>query len=128
MKSPHQRGQNVGIFGVKIIVGTVQIRRHGGNSIEAVLGSVSLAHFNTCDLCNGIPFIGRLQGTGQERAFGNGLRSKFRINTGGSEEEDFFDAVAVRGINDVSLDLEVDGNEIGWIRVVSVDSADFCGC
>lgn len=33
-----------------------------------------------------------------------------------------------RRIDDVGLDLEIDGDEIGGVSVVGVDAADFCGC
>lgn len=35
--------------------------------------------------------------------------------------------MAVGGVDDVGLDLEVDGDEVGGVGVVGVDSADFCG-
>lgn len=36
--------------------------------------------------------------------------------------------MAVGGVDDVGLDLEVDSDEIRRIRVVGVDSADLRGC
>ena len=58
---------------------------------------------------------------------GNGLRSEFGVNARRAQEQELLDAMAVGGVDDVGLDLEVDGDEIRRIRVVGVDSADLRG-
>lgn len=118
----------MGIFRVEIIIWTVQISWHSGNCVPIVLNSVCLAHFDPRDFRNGVPFIGGLKWAGEERIFRDGLRSEFRVNARGAKEEDFFDTMAKRGVDDICLDLEVNGDEIGRVSVVGVDASYFCGC
>lgn len=115
------------ILGVEIVIWTIQIRGHCRNRIEFVLQSISLAHFNPSNLGNRVPFVRGLQRSRQQRAFGDGLGGEFGIDARGAEEEEFLDAMGVGGSDDVGLDLEVDGDEIGWVGVVGVDAADFRG-
>ena len=72
------------------------------------MDTVSLAHFDAGNFCDGVPLVGGLEWGGEECGLGYGLRGKFRVDAGGSEEEEFFDAEAEGGVDDVGLDLEVD--------------------
>jgi hypothetical protein len=40
------------------------------------------------------------------------LGGEFGVDAGGDKEEELLDAVAVRGVDEVGLDLEVDSDEV----------------
>lgn len=73
---------------MEVVVGAVQIRRHGGDGVEGVLEAERLAHFDAGDLGDGVPLVGRLEGGGEEGRFGDRLRGEFGVDAGGSEEEE----------------------------------------
>lgn len=88
------------------------------------MNSIGFAHLDPGDLGHGVPFVGGLQGSGEECVFRDWLGCEFGVDAGGAEEEELVDAVAVGGVNDVGLDLEVHGDEVGGVGAVSVDAAD----
>ncbi|PON70391.1 hypothetical protein PanWU01x14_080600 [Parasponia andersonii] len=123
VKPPHQRGEHVRVLRVKVVVGAVQVGGHSRDGVPAVLDPVRLAHLDPGDLGHGVPLVGGLQGAREEGIFGNWLRGEFWVDAGGAQEEELPDAVAVRGVDDVGLDLEVHGDEVGRVGVVGVDPA-----
>lgn len=92
-----------------------------------MLNTIRLAHLDARDLGNGVPLVGGLKRTGEKGGFRDGLRRELRVNAGGAKEEKLLDSMDEGAVNDVGLDLEIDGDEIGRVSVVSVDSANFCG-
>ena len=64
------------------------------HEIAAMLPAVGLAQFETGDLGDGIPLVGRLERAGQQRAFRHRLRCQARIDAGGAEEQQLRDAGA----------------------------------
>ena len=115
------------VLRVEIIVRTVEVGRHAGDSIPLMLDPVRLAHLDPRDLGDGVPLVGGLEWAGEESGFWYGLRSELGVDAGGAEEEEFLDAVSVSGVDHVGLDLEIDGDEVGWVGVVGVDPTDFGG-
>ena len=87
---------------------------------------VSLAHLDTRDLGDRVPLVGGFERRREERGFLYGLRGKLRVDARGSQKYELFGVVAVGGVDDVSLDLEIDGDEVGGVSGVSVDATDFC--
>ncbi|CAL5049018.1 unnamed protein product [Urochloa decumbens] len=123
-----ERGQDVGVLRVEVVLRAVEVGRHGGDGVEAVLDAVGLAHLDAGDLGDGVPLVGGLERAGEERALRNGLRREFRVDAGGAQEEKLADgAAAERGVDDVGLDLEVGGDEVGGEGGVGVDAADLGG-
>lgn len=113
---------------MEVIVLAVEIGRHGRDRIESVLDPVSLAHLDAGDLGDGVPLVGGLERAGKERGFGYGLRGVLGVDAGGSEEEEFLNRSGSEGgVDDVGLDLEVDGDEVGGEGRVGVDPADLGG-
>src|SRR6185312_16758910 len=73
MRFADQRRQYVAGGQIIVVPGPIQIGRHGRDKIPAVLMAVGLTKFETGDLGDRVPLIGRLQGTRKERVFDNGL-------------------------------------------------------
>ena len=95
--------------------------------MAAVLLSVGLAELDAGDLGDRIPFVRRLQRSGEQRLLFDRLRGQFRIDAGGTEEQETVDAGQMRGMNDVRFDHQIVVDEIGRERIVGVDAADLCG-
>ena len=68
------------VFRVVVVPWTVQICGHRADEIAAVLVAISVAHFQACDLGNGIGLIGGFQRSSQQRIFIHGLRCVFGVN------------------------------------------------
>ena len=66
-------------------------------------------------------------GAGEEMLLFHGLRRELRIDAGGAEEQELFDAVAPGRIDDVEFDGEIVAEEIGRIGGVGQNAADFGG-
>ena len=123
-----ERGQDVRVLRVEVVVRAVEVGGHGGDGVEAVLDAVCLAHLDAGDLGDGVPLVGGLERAGEERALGDGLRRELGVDAGGAQEEELADgAGAQRGVDDVGLDLEVGGDEVGGEGGVGVDAADLGG-
>lgn len=105
----------------------VQIGGHPRNCIPIVLNPIRLAHLDPGDLGNGVPLVRGLERARQQCVLRDGLRSEFGVNAGGAEEQELLDSESVGGVDDVGLDLEIDGDEIRRVGVVGVNAADFSG-
>lgn len=128
MEATDERGQDVRVLRVEVVVRAIQVGGHGGDGVEAVLDAVGLAHLDAGDLGDGVPLVGGLERAGEERVLRDGLRRELGVDAGGAEEEELADgAAAQRGVDYVGLDLEVGGDEVGGEGGVGVDSADLGG-
>ena len=127
VEAPDQRRRHVTVVGVVVVAAAVQIRRHRRNKVGAVLLAIGLAQLDRGDLGNRVPFIGRLQRTGQQRLLGYRLRRQLRIDAGGTEREQLLDAGLERSANDVEADRQIVSNEVRRKSIVGVNTADMTG-
>ena len=74
------------VFGMIIVAGSIEIGGHHRYEIAAVLAAVGLTQLDASDFCNRIPFVRRLELTGQQLIFAHGLLGEFRVNATRSEE------------------------------------------
>jgi hypothetical protein len=64
-----------------IVVGrTIEVGRHRRDEVAAVLPSIGTTEHDAGDFGDGIPLVGRLERTGEERRLAHGLRSIARID------------------------------------------------
>ena len=80
-----------------------------------------------CDFCDRIPFVRRLQRSGEQGIFAHGLWSKFWVDARRPEREQLLDANHVRCTNDIKRDCQIVRDEIGRIGIVCVNAADQAG-
>ena len=66
VEAPHQRRRHVAVQRVVIVARTVEIGRHHGNEVGAVLQAIGLAQFDAGDLGDRIPLIARLERARQQ--------------------------------------------------------------
>lgn len=112
---------------MKIVPGSIEVCRHHRYKLGAVLPVVGLAHLDPRDLGDGVGFVGRFQGAGQEVFLLHGLRGVFGVDAGGAQEEEAVYAGEVGVMDDVGLDDQIVVDELGRVGVVGVDAADL-GC
>ena len=119
-----QRRQHVRGLQVEVVAGAIQVRRHHGDRIEAVLERIRLAHLDARDLGHGVPLVRRLERPGQQRRLRERLRREPRIDAARSQETELLRAVPVGGVDHVGLDQQIVADEVGRVRVVRDDAAD----
>ena len=75
VKPPDQCRRHVAVLGMEIVAWTIEIGRHDGNEVGAVLAAIRLAHLDAGDLGDGIPLVRRLERPGQQQILGHRLRA-----------------------------------------------------
>ncbi|MCY1302151.1 hypothetical protein D9M70_517970 [compost metagenome] len=75
VNAAHQCWQYMGCMRIKVVVGPIEVCRHGGHKSIAELARARLCVFEGRDLRNCIGFVGWLQCSGQQCLFMQGLRS-----------------------------------------------------
>ena len=106
------------VLKVEVVVGAIEVSRHDGNVVAAVLYAETLAHLKSGNLCNGVWLIGVFQFVCKQFLFLHRLPCHARIDTCGTEEEKFPNPVTIAFANDVLLYLQILINEIGTIPQV----------
>ena len=79
--------QDVGVAEVEVVAGAVEVGRHGGEVLRAVLAVVAPAHLDAGDLGERVGAVGGLERTGEQVGLRHGLRGKLGVDAGGAEEE-----------------------------------------
>ena len=92
---------------MEVVVRAVEVGRHHGNVVGAVLEIVALAHLQACDLGYGVFLIGVFQWRCEEAVLFHRLWRVLRIDAGGAKEEEFLHAVGVGLADDIALHLHV---------------------
>ena len=124
----HHRRHHVGVLQVEVVVGAVEVGRHHGYVVGAVLEVVTFAHFQAGNLCNRVFLVGVLQRGGQKAVFLHRLRGVLRVDAGGAEEEEFLHSVGVGLADDVALNFHIHHYEVRPVEAVGHYSADERGC
>jgi hypothetical protein len=93
------------ILRMVVVAATIHIGRHRRDEIGAVLLAIDFAQLDGCDLGDRIPLVSRLERSGEKRVFGHRLGGKFRVDSGRTERQEFFDAnrVEIAAFVDVRL-------------------------
>ena len=112
---------------VEIVIGAIEVGRHGGDERGAILTIVGLAHGDAGDLGDGIGAVGRLQRSGKEVLLLDRLGGKLGVDAGAAEEEELPDAVFPRLVDYVGLDHQVVVDELRRVAVVCDDPSHPCG-
>jgi hypothetical protein len=103
--------------------GAVEIGRHGGNEVAAILPAIGFAELDARDLRDRIGRVGRLQRSGEQRLLADRLIGEFGIDAGRTEEQQLFDAGDMGGMDDIRLQDQVLIQEVGGISLVGKDAA-----
>jgi hypothetical protein len=125
MKFMDQRGQDMGGLEIKIILRSVEIGRHGGNEVRAILLGVGLAELDAADFGQGIGLVGRLQAAGQQRVLLHRLGRKFGVDAGAAEKEKLLDLGGVGAVDEIEFDLQILAEKFDRLRGIGPDAPDF---
>ena len=68
-------------FKIKIVVRTLEVRRHRRDEVAAVLRSVALAQLDASDLGDGVGLVRGLKRASQQLVLGYRLISESRVDT-----------------------------------------------
>ena len=120
-------GQDVAVLEVEVIVRPVEIGRHDGDVVGAVLQVEAFAELEPRDLSDGVGLIGVLQRAREELVLGDGLLGLARIDAAAAEEEQILHTVAEALADDILLDLEVLVDEVSAVGIVGEDPPDVGG-
>lgn len=113
VKAADEGGEDVGMGGMIVVVGTVEVGRHYGDVVCAVLTVEELAVFETGDFGECVGLVGLFKFGCQQTALGHGLWSHAGIDAGRAEEFEFLAAVAPCGVDDVHFEHHVVVHEVG---------------
>ena len=116
--------EHMAAFQIEVVIRTIEVGRHYGDVIRAILQVETLAHFQSGNLGNGVRFVGIFQRRGEEHFFFHGLFGITRIDAGASQEEEFLHIVAKTFTDDVLLYLQVFVDEVGTVNAVCHDAAN----
>ena len=111
-------------FQIEVVIRTIEVGRHYGDVIRAILQVETLAHFQSGNLGDGVRFVGIFQRRGEKHFFFHGLFGITRIDAGASQEEEFLHIVAKTFTDDVLLYLQVFVDEVGTVNAVCHDAAN----
>ena len=126
-KLAQQGGHHVGVFQVVVVVGAVEVGRHHGDEVAAVLVAVGFAHLHARDFGNGVRLVGRLQRAGHDVLFPDGLRGQLGVDARRAQVQQLAHPVPVALVEHVALNHEVVVEKIGPVGIVGVNAAHFGG-
>ncbi len=127
METADEGREDVGVLGMVIVVGAVEVGGHDGDVVGAVLAVEVFAVLEARDLGEGVGFVGLLELGGEQTALGHGLGSHAGVDARGAEELELPAAVAPGGVDDVHLEHHVVIHEVGEGRLVGLDASDLGG-
>ena len=124
MKAAQQTGDDVGVLGVEVVPRAIEVGGHDAAVVAAMLTVIALAELDAGDLGEGVGFVGRLQGAGEQGLLRHGLGCALGVDAGGAEEQQLLHPMLMGGVDQVGLDHQVLVDEVGRIGIVGVDATD----
>ena len=118
------RRQHVRGLEVEVVARAVEVRRHRRDVGLVVLATHRLDVQHAGDLGDGVGVVGRLQQAGEQGVLADRLLGELRVDAARAEEQQPLDADLVGGVDDVHLDADVVGEEVGRVGGVGHDAAD----
>ena len=109
-----------------VVIGTIEIRRHHGDIVRAVLSIQIGTVFQSRNLRKSIRLIRLLKCRGQQAILLHRLRRETRIDTGRAKELQLFAVISPCGMNDVHLQHHILVHKICRSLGVRLNPADLC--
>jgi hypothetical protein len=119
--------EHVAVLQVEIVVRTIEVSRHHGYVVGAVLQVEALAHLKTGNLSDSVRLVGVFKRRGEQTILRHRLWSLARIDASRTEEEEFLHAVLPTLADDILLNLQVFIDEVRAISEVCHDASNV-GC
>ena len=100
------------VLQVEVVIRPIEVRRHHGNVVGAILQVIALTHLQAGNLRDGILLIGVLQRRGQQAILLHRLRRILGIDARRAQEEQLLHSVGISLRNHVALDLHIHHDEV----------------
>ena len=126
MKAPNQRGENMTVLRMVVVIGTIEIRRHHGDIVRAVLSIQIGTVFQSRNLRKSIRLIRLLERRLQQAVLLHRLLCETRVDAGGAKELQLFAVISPCGMNDVHLQHHILVHKICRSLGVRLNPADLC--
>ena len=127
VKLPNHRRQHMRTGEIEIVVWPVEIGRHRRNEIAAVLRAIGLAQLDSCDLRDGVRFVGRFERAVEKLFLFHWLRGVARVNARASEIQELLGAKQMRRMHHCGVDHHVVVDELGGSCRVGENTAHGAG-
>ena len=122
-----QRGQDVAVGEVVVVVRAVQVGGHDAHILSPVLPVVALGQLDAGDLGDGVGLVGLLQRAGEQVVLADRLRAVARIDAARPQEHQALHTRQVCAVYQIGLDQQVLVKKISAIEVVGINTTNF-GC
>ena len=128
MEAADERGKDVGVCRMVVVVGTIEVGGHHGDVVRTVLAVEELAVFQAGDLGEGVGLVGLLKLRREQARLGHRLRCHAGVDARRAEELEFLAAVAPCGVDDVHLKHHVVVHEVCKSRLICLNPTHLrCG-
>lgn len=127
VESPNKSGNDVTLFRIEIVSGTIEVGRHDRDEIRPVLPVVRAAHFDARDFRDGVRLICRLEIPRQQFRFCDRHLREFGVHAHTAEKEQFAHAISPCRLDHIALNGKIRADEIAAIRLIRHDAADSGG-
>ena len=127
MEAADEGREDVGVLGVVVVIGAVEVGGHHRDVVRAVLAVEELTVLEAADLGQGIGFVGLLQLAGEQAALFHRLRGHAWIDATAAQKEEFFALVFPGSVDDIHLEDHVVVHEVREGALVGDDPADLGG-
>ena len=124
MEAPDESRHDMGVLGVEVVPGPVQVRGHRGYPRQAVLAAHGLDLQNSRDLRDGVGVVRGLQRAGEQGVLTDRLRGVLGVDAAGAEEDQAGHPGGQCRVQQVDLDPKVLAEKLGGVGAVGDDTAD----
>lgn len=141
--APYDDGEGVAHFGlveaaderrhqvtglkVEVVVRPIQVGRHDGDVVGAVLPVVGPAQLDAGDFGHGVGLVGGFERAGEQIFLAQRLRRMLGIDAGAAQEQQFPDAGPESCLDYICLDHQIVVDELGRPSAVSQDAPHLGG-
>ena len=117
-------GSTCELVKIEVVARAIQIRRHRGDEIAAVLATIGLTQPDSGNLGDGVRLVRRLERTAQQILFADRLRAISRIDARAAQVKQTLDAVHPARLRDGGVNHQVVVDELRRARGVGENAAD----
>src|ERR1700730_4026817 len=122
MEAANECSRDVTVGGMIVVTGAIKVGWHHRDEIRSELSPERFAQLDARYFRHRIPFVGRLERSGQQEVFGHRLWRVLRVDAGRTEKEQLFHPGIVGGPDDVCRDDKVVADEIGRKTAIGVNA------
>ena len=119
METSYKRRQHVAVFGMVVVVGSIEVCGHHADIVGAVLPVEEFAILKAADFGQRIGLVGLLERAREQASFGHWLGCQTRIDARRSEEFQLLAAVLPSRVDHIHLENHILVHKVRQSRLVS---------